>query len=117
MNVESKAKTSGQIVSEVCYSFRLNQSNVENIKKWVPLEEALKVEKLCEAALEYCSGCSREKRLTEARHIIEYAIKAAQKIPQPQDMKTRLTFDFDDFNSLCAVLGIQFISSQEVEKQ
>ncbi len=47
-----------------------------------------------------------ENRIAHARHIIEYAIKEASKSPQPQDMKTRLTFDFDDFNALCAILSI-----------
>ena len=47
-----------------------------------------------------------ENRITEAKRILEYAIKSAKGKPQPQDMKIRLIFDFDVFNSLCAVLSL-----------
>jgi hypothetical protein len=47
-----------------------------------------------------------ESKLTEAKSIIEAALKAQRNLPQPQDMKTRLTFEFGDFEKLRAALSL-----------
>jgi hypothetical protein len=45
-----------------------------------------------------------QAKITTAREIIIDALEDAQIYPQPQDMKTRLTFNFDAFNELREVL-------------
>jgi hypothetical protein len=49
--------------------------------------------------------CALRARLEIARKVIEKAVKEAKACPQPQDMKTRLTFDFDDWEKLRAALN------------
>ena len=43
-------------------------------------------------------------KIAEANKIINDALEAANKVPQPQDMKTRLTFDFESFQRLLLCL-------------
>jgi hypothetical protein len=47
---------------------------------------------------------AKVRLIHDAKQIIDKALQDAQKIPQPQDMKTRLTFSFDDFNKLTEAL-------------
>ncbi len=57
--------------------------------------------------------CALHARLEIARKAIEKAVKEAKMCPQPQDMKTRLTFGFDDFEKLRAALN----ANHEIKKE
>jgi hypothetical protein len=65
-------------------------SEIRSLIDWQEaLEEQLKAEKT---------------KIAIIKNVIDKAVKDASKLPQPQDMKTRLTFSFDEFNQLSEVL-------------
>ena len=134
MSLESKAKTSMQIIVLAAFIQKdemgitmMDEEMLNGITpntKWVKLEDAQNREaqyrQACAGSLEAEIANYKaiqkhyEAKIEAANKILQQAIEQAKHTPQPQDMKTRLTFEFGTFEQLCEALQIQ---SQENQKE
>lgn len=117
-HLEKKAKTIKDFYQDcICQiiSKGKHPKKFDEQQKWVPLEDAQRMfvdnEALFEAA--YKKITNLELKIAMANAIIQDAVKEARKTPQPQDMKTRLTFEFGKFEQLKNAL--QFTSNRPQE--